>query len=206
MAEGDSDVAEWHGRCAVELLDSKMGGSSGDFVWVRVSLSDALRVNGKLSEARTQLNRSLESEAPLAAPMIHGLVLVSDAELALAEIDRPRAAARTAQAHKVFDSCVDVGSEPWRRLAQVEANLAAPKLATPPGSAPTGAEMRVLDMLAVTANRGQIARELYLSESTVKTHLRRIYKRLGVASREEALAVARERGLLSSVGQSLPRD
>jgi hypothetical protein len=41
-----------------------------------------------------------------------------------------------------------------------------------------------------------IASELYLSESTVKSHLRRIYRRLGVKNREEALAAARARGLL----------
>lgn len=50
--------------------------------------------------------------------------------------------------------------------------------------------------------RGQsnkvIARQLNLTENTVKFHLRRIYEKLGVSSRGMAAAVAREMGLLPS--------
>ena len=41
-----------------------------------------------------------------------------------------------------------------------------------------------------------IARELYVSLNTVKTHIRSIYRKLGVSSREAALERARERNLL----------
>ena len=41
-----------------------------------------------------------------------------------------------------------------------------------------------------------IGRELYVSVNTVKTHVRRIYAKLGVSSRVEAVARAHELGVL----------
>jgi LuxR family transcriptional regulator, maltose regulon positive regulatory protein len=41
----------------------------------------------------------------------------------------------------------------------------------------------------------QIASELFISPNTVKTHLRRLYRKLGVATREEAIRKARSLGL-----------
>jgi LuxR family maltose regulon positive regulatory protein len=42
----------------------------------------------------------------------------------------------------------------------------------------------------------QIGAELFLSPNTVHTHTRAIYRKLGVASRAEAVARATTRGLL----------
>lgn len=42
----------------------------------------------------------------------------------------------------------------------------------------------------------EIAADLYVSHNTVKTQMRAIYRKLGVATREDAVARARERGLL----------
>jgi DNA-binding NarL/FixJ family response regulator len=44
----------------------------------------------------------------------------------------------------------------------------------------------ILDMVAKGMSNIQIARRLYLSESTVKQHLRAAYKLLGVSNRSEA--------------------
>lgn len=41
----------------------------------------------------------------------------------------------------------------------------------------------------------QIAAELFISPNTVKTHMRRLYKKLGVATRDEAIRKARSLGL-----------
>ena len=42
----------------------------------------------------------------------------------------------------------------------------------------------------------EIAASLYLSVNTVKTHLRGIYRKLGVRNRREAVMLARRRGLI----------
>ncbi len=47
--------------------------------------------------------------------------------------------------------------------------------------------------------RGQIAQKLYLSESTAKSHIARIYQKLGASNRAQALVTAMRIGLLSSL-------
>ncbi|WP_454085478.1 LuxR C-terminal-related transcriptional regulator [Georgenia sp. Marseille-Q6866] len=60
----------------------------------------------------------------------------------------------------------------------------------------SAAELRVLRELEHGASLARIGRSLYLSESTVKTHVRRIYRKLGVSDRAHALRRARELLLL----------
>lgn len=57
-------------------------------------------------------------------------------------------------------------------------------------------ELEVLRHVAAGRSNDAIAGELVLSRATVKSHLAHIYDKLGVQSRTEAVAVARERGLL----------
>jgi LuxR family transcriptional regulator, maltose regulon positive regulatory protein len=59
----------------------------------------------------------------------------------------------------------------------------------------TAAEQRVLQLLP-TSTYVQIASALYISRNTVKTHLRSIYQKLGVASRSGALERAVDLRLL----------
>ena len=59
----------------------------------------------------------------------------------------------------------------------------------------TAAELRVLKLLP-TSSYSQIAATLYVSRNTVKTHLRSIYQKLGVASRSQALERAADLRLL----------
>lgn len=64
------------------------------------------------------------------------------------------------------------------------------------GTLPTRAERRVLALLARGLTFSEVAADLYLSVNTVKSHARRLYRRLGVNSRQAAVEVARRRGLL----------
>jgi DNA-binding NarL/FixJ family response regulator len=61
----------------------------------------------------------------------------------------------------------------------------------PPGRAPqlTERERQVLDGMAAGKSNGEIGRELYLSEDTVKTHARRLFRKLGAADRAQAVAL-----------------
>jgi DNA-binding NarL/FixJ family response regulator len=57
-------------------------------------------------------------------------------------------------------------------------------------------ELEVLRLVAGGATNRAVARQLFVSEATVKTHLLHLYDKLGVRDRAAAVAVAYERGLL----------
>lgn len=60
----------------------------------------------------------------------------------------------------------------------------------------SGREVNVLRSLAAGRRNKQIARELHISENTVKFHIQNIYQKLGVGNRTQASSAAMERGLL----------
>ncbi|MGW7461912.1 response regulator [Streptomyces sp. NPDC054797] len=62
----------------------------------------------------------------------------------------------------------------------------------------TDRELDILGQLARGLGNREIARALFISEATVKTHLGRIYDKLGVDTRAGAVAVAKEQRLLPS--------
>jgi DNA-binding NarL/FixJ family response regulator len=62
----------------------------------------------------------------------------------------------------------------------------------------TAREIEVLRLLAQDLSNPQIAERLVVSRRTVDAHLRSIYDKLGVKSRDAATRVARERGLISN--------
>ena len=60
----------------------------------------------------------------------------------------------------------------------------------------TGRELNVLELLARGKSNKEIGVSLYISETTVKSHLRSIFRKLNVLSRTEAITVASRRGLI----------
>jgi DNA-binding NarL/FixJ family response regulator len=58
-------------------------------------------------------------------------------------------------------------------------------------------EVEILELVARGSSNAQIARTLWVSDQTVKFHLSRIYRKLGVSSRTEAVWVARAEGLVA---------
>jgi DNA-binding NarL/FixJ family response regulator len=57
-------------------------------------------------------------------------------------------------------------------------------------------ELEVLNVLATGKSTKEIARQLYLGEPTIKTHLASIYRKLEVTNRISAVAVARDNSWL----------
>lgn len=57
-------------------------------------------------------------------------------------------------------------------------------------------EVELLEHLATGATNQQLARALFISEATVKTHLVHIYDKLGVTNRTAAINAAREQRLI----------
>jgi DNA-binding NarL/FixJ family response regulator len=58
-------------------------------------------------------------------------------------------------------------------------------------------EMQVLTGMSQGKSNAQIGRELYLSEDTIKTHARRLFRKLGAKDRAEAVATGFRRGMMS---------
>ncbi len=63
----------------------------------------------------------------------------------------------------------------------------------------TSREHDVLMLLADGLSAAEIGSRIHLSESTVKSHLAKIYQKLGVTNRAQALVTAMRSGLLSSM-------
>ena len=76
--------------------------------------------------------------------------------------------------------------------------IVAPRPAPPGESAPdlTEREMQVLRGMAAGKSNAQIGRELYLSEDTIKTHARRLFRKMRVNDRAQAVASGFRQGLV----------
>lgn len=72
---------------------------------------------------------------------------------------------------------------------QVRGDTSRPRL--------SGREYQVLTAIAAGKSAPQMSAEMHLALSTVKTHIQRLYERLGVTDRGAAVAEAMRRGLIS---------
>ena len=99
--------------------------------------------------------------------------------------ERARATARSLQAAPLLAELRSLGTPARRRTGG-------------PGRDEqlTARELEVVTLVAAGRSNGQIARQLFISTKTVSVHVSNILAKLGVASRTEAAAVARRRGLL----------
>jgi LuxR family transcriptional regulator, maltose regulon positive regulatory protein len=88
-------------------------------------------------------------------------------------------------------------------LAEIRGLLAGrmpaptPAAAQPPLEPLSNSEIRVLRYLPTNLSVPEIASELYVSRNTVKTHIQRLYAKLGTHRRGEAVERARALGLLA---------
>jgi DNA-binding CsgD family transcriptional regulator len=83
-------------------------------------------------------------------------------------------------------------SDPTALEIEPEGNAAARQLEDPLSER----ELEVLDLLASGRTNSEVARDLFVSVGTVKSHTGNIYRKLGAKNRAEALARARELGVL----------
>ncbi|HET8536429.1 MAG TPA: LuxR C-terminal-related transcriptional regulator [Solirubrobacteraceae bacterium] len=108
-------------------------------------------------------------------------------ELAAVLLARGDAAAR-AEARALIESAPDPG-----RLVAPPLRRGAP---SPRSDELSERELAVLRLLPSELSQREIGDTLYVSLNTVKSHTRRIFAKLGASGREDAVRVARERGLL----------
>ena len=67
---------------------------------------------------------------------------------------------------------------------------------SPTGPQLSPREREVLNLLAEGLGVAQISKQLYISESTTKTHISKLYDKLGAGNRAQALMTALRLGLL----------
>ncbi len=100
-----------------------------------------------------------------------------------APADEVVSAARHAAAAPTAFSAPDLADAMRRRL-------------TPSGPQLSPREREVLGLLADGLAVAQIARKLYISESTAKTHISKLYEKLGAGNRAQAIMTAMRLGLI----------
>jgi LuxR family maltose regulon positive regulatory protein len=111
--------------------------------------------------------------------------------------DRARAEEHFAEVAAILAACPDPGVLPRRLFAARRAARIRPGTrAIAPAAPLSERELGVLRRLDGGRSERELAGELFVSFNTVHSHVKSIYRKLGVSSRAEAIARGRERGLL----------
>ena len=123
------------------------------------------------------------------------------------DADIVRAVAAGATGYLLKDAPLPQLADAVRAAARGETVLAPPvaarlvsRMRAPAAEEPTARELEVLGGVARGLTNAEIGRELFIGEATVKTHLLRVFAKLGVDDRTRAVMVAVERGLLPRPG------
>jgi LuxR family transcriptional regulator, maltose regulon positive regulatory protein len=199
--QGDRDAAR---ACSEEALamSARLGLNEYNRLTAAAHVTRAglLTGAGRAEEARDELQRVVEFAHRGSGPVeiAHAQVALSMAAQAVGDA----ADARTflGQARAVITACPDPGPVVTALLHRAESRLGGPRRVTQP-LAPVIAdfserEMAVMHLLASSLSQREIGSMLFISVNTVKTHSKSIFRKLGAATRAEAVARARELDLI----------
>ncbi len=99
-------------------------------------------------------------------------------------------------AHSLAANVVPQQAGPANRADAAPARRTEPVDPTAPVVELTRRELEVLSGMSHGRSNAQIGAELFLSEDTVKTHARRLFRKLGAADRAQAVAIGLRRGFI----------
>lgn len=149
---------------------------------------------GDLPRAGRAAERALRIDFEDPPMKARALLVAAEVRLARGQIEQAEAALEIAD--EIVAACPDIGRALVLR-EEVRARIGAVgSTGAYSGEPLSKAELRILPLLEHGASRSAIADELFLSVNTVKTHMRSIYRKLGVGNRDDAVARARLAGLL----------
>ena len=119
------------------------------------------------------------------------------------DADIVRAVEAGARGYLLKDAPTAVLADAIRRAVRGETVLAPPvaarladRLRAPSRPELTARELDVLRLVAIGLSNGDIGRELFIGEATVKTHLIRVFAKLEVTDRTAAVTAAYAQGLI----------
>lgn len=166
--------------------------------WFARASADLLRLRWRAGESVDLEELLAEWRAAVGEFERFGHVFeLARSRLRLAEI--LRAAGQRTEAAELWDAVADAAESLQSELLR-RAMRALPDVT---GSAPgprtrklTTRELEVLHLLARGRTNGQIASQLFISVKTASVHVTHILAKLGASSRGEAVALARDQGLL----------
>jgi LuxR family maltose regulon positive regulatory protein len=202
---GDVDAAERRALDALDMAERERHAEYPHAAGAHAALARVLAARGDLAAGRAEADRALQlARRGRAVGEIAWMVLVR-AEVALLQGDL--GTVRAALEETRASGALECEGNLTEMVAALEAAMGAPPPAAPaadPGDL-TERELVVLRLLTGLGSAREIAAELVVSHNTVKTQIRSIYRKLGVATRSEAVARGRERGLLPRSLASGPR-
>jgi DNA-binding NarL/FixJ family response regulator len=112
---------------------------------------------------------------------------------------------KDAPAEEVVAAARHAAANPRAFTARDLAGAMQRRMSAPAGPKLSPREREVLDLLVDGLAIAQIARRLYISESTAKTHVANIYEKLGAGNRAQAVMAAVRLGLVSDEKQAKQR-
>lgn len=175
------------GETAVNTMDP----TAGAVEQIDVVLMDLQLGPGIDGIAATQRLKQLHPELPV-------LVLTTyDAEadiLAAVEAGASGYMLKDAPPQQIHQAVHDAAAGRSALAPQVAARLL--ERVRGPSPSLSHREIELLELLATGASNQEMARSLFISQATVKTHLIHIYQKLGVDNRVAAVAEARRRRIL----------
>jgi LuxR family maltose regulon positive regulatory protein len=195
LGAGDLAAARRHVGESLELLEAHGLAESYVATNTHIGLAGVSAAGADLHREAEHLELAVRLSAPSRpSPWhTHALLRLASSRHSLGEADGARTALESARA--------DLEKLPDPGMLGTLADEVAAELSAPPrhegfyGEPLSEAELRVLALLAAGRSVSEVARELYLAPTTVKTHRRTIYRKLGVTNRQEAIARAAELSL-----------
>jgi LuxR family transcriptional regulator, maltose regulon positive regulatory protein len=166
--------------------------------WAPIAHGYLLAKQGEMVEAQTELERGLSPRMrlPGMSPWPTLIALLALARVRSERGDRGGAREVQGEARTMLQKYPDSGIFP-ELLEREERKLRArkPRQGQLDGEL-TERELDVLRLLVGELSTSQIAQNLYVSPSTVRTHVKSIYRKLGVSSRKDAVLEARVKRLV----------